>query len=239
MRETLRQLVVLQRVDDELAGVKLEAEGLPARCEAAEAERTASQAALEGIGEALKARELEQRGLESELADAEERIRHLESQTAQVKSNEAYHALLAEIDAGKQSKDDLEERILEAMEVVSEQRNALTAAEANARATNSRVDEELARIESRETELAKDRDRLSAARDEAANMLDPDARSRYERVVERRRPGIAIISKEVCTGCRVGIPPQDFVELISATSLLQCRTCKRVLVHRDMLGNGD
>lgn len=239
MRETLRQLVVLQRVDDELAGVKLEAEGLPARCEAAEGERTASKAALEGVGEALKARELEQRGLESELADAEERIRHLESQTAQVKSNEAYHALLAEIDAGKQSKDDLEERILEAMEVVSEQRNALTAAEANARATNSRVDEELARIESRETELAKDRDRLSAARDEAANVLDPDARSRYERVVERRRPGIAIISKEVCSGCRVGIPPQDFVELISATSLLQCRTCKRVLVHRDMLGNGD
>jgi hypothetical protein len=238
VRETLRQLVVLQRVDDELAGVKLEAEGLPARCEAAEAERSASQAALEEAGEALKARELEQRGLESELADAEELIRRLEGQTSQVKTNAAYHVLLAEIEAAKQAKDDLEERILETMDVVSEQRDALTGAEAKARATSSRVDEELARIESRETELAKDRDRLSAARDEAANVLDPDARSRYERVVERRRPGIAIISKEVCTGCRVGIPPQDFVELISATSLLQCRTCKRVLVHKDMLGSG-
>jgi hypothetical protein len=238
VRETLRQLVVLQRVDDELAGVKLEAEGLPARCEAAEAERSASQAALEEAGEALKARELEQRGLESELADAEELIRRLEGQTSQVKTNAAYHVLLAEIEAAKQAKDDLEERILETMEVVSEHRDALTSAEEKARATGSRVDEELARIESRVTELAKDRDRLGAARDQAADLLDPDARSRYERVVERRRPGVAIISQEVCSGCRVGIPPQDFVELISATSILQCRTCKRVLVHRDMLGNG-
>lgn len=238
MRETLRQLVVLQRVDDELAGVKLEAEGLPARCVAAEAERSASLVAVEEAAEALQTRELEQRRLESELADAEELIRRLLGQTSQVKSNEAYHALLAEIDAAKQAQDDLEERILEAMDMVSELRDALTAAEGQARATGARVDEELARIEARETELAKDRDRLGAARDQAADVLDPDARGRYERVVERRRPGVAIISKEVCSGCRVGIPPQDFVELISATSILQCRTCKRLLVHRDMLGDG-
>jgi predicted nucleic acid-binding Zn-ribbon protein len=237
VRETLRQLVVLQRVDDELAGVKLEVQGLPARCEAAEAERSASQVAAEAAAEALQARELEQRRLESELADAEEQIRRLQGQTSQVKSNEAYHALLSEIEAAKQAQDDLEERILESMEAVSELRDSLGGAEAQARATGARVDEELARIEARETELAKDQERLGAARDQAAELLDADARARYERVVERRRPGVAIISKEVCSGCRVGIPPQDFVEIISATSLHQCRTCKRLLVHRDMLGN--
>lgn len=239
MRKTLQKLVSLARVDDELKRVEDEAAALPGRAEAAEIERQEAEARAQQGRQAVEAQELEQRALEGRLADSEDRARHLEGQTAQVKSNEAYTTLLREIDEAKTTASTLEDSILEAMEALTEAREGLAEVEAAAVSVGQRVDGELERLAARGDELGKESERLRAARDAAAAELDVSVRSRYERVAARRRPAVAVVSKELCTGCRVGIPPQDYVDLISAARIVSCGSCKRVLVHEMMLVEAD
>ncbi len=235
MSEAIKKLVALQRVDDELARARVELAELPGLREAAEARRAESLEALEEARDAVRAHELEQRTFESGLSDAEERKRHLEGQSSQVKSNEAYTALLQEIEDAQRSIGEMEDKILEAMDVLEAAREALAVSEQRAAEAGASADGELARLAGRQAELDKDVERLVGARDVAAEALDPEVRRRYFKVVEKRRPALAVVTKEVCTGCRVGIPPQDFVDLLSAEDIVQCRTCKRILVHADGL----
>lgn len=235
MRETILKLVALQRVDDELDRTRIEIEGLPDLRTGANALQAESQEALEVAREAVRALDLEQRTLESGLADVEERKRHLEGQTSQVKSNEAYTALLREIEDAKVAIDGTEEKILEAMDALEEARQTQAAAEERASQVAARVAQELLRLDGRVVELDKDAERLTSARDAASDALDAEVRQRYFKVVERRRPALAIVTTELCTGCRVGIPPQDFVDLLSGNDIVQCRTCKRILVRADTL----
>lgn len=235
MRDTLRQLVALQQVDDELAGVEAEVAGLPALRQAAEADRASAEEALSAARARVEELELARRERERELASTEERRRDREGKTAAVKTNEEYTALLAEIEGLKQSGSELETTILEAMERVDEARQALSAAEKKAREVGARVDAQLARLEARAEELAGEQTRLTAARDEAAAKLPPDLLRKYQKVVERRRPGVAVVSTELCSGCRVGIRPQAFVNLISGETIEVCGSCRRILIHRSML----
>jgi predicted nucleic acid-binding Zn-ribbon protein len=236
VRDTLRKLVSLARVDDELKRVEAELAQLPGRAEAAEEERRSADARAQEAREAVEAQELEQRSLEGRLADSEERARHLEGQTAQVKSNEAYTTLLREIDDAKATASGLEDQILEAMEAVGEARERLAEAERDAAAVGARVDEERRRLAGLGDDLAKESERLRAARDAAAAELESADLARYEKVAAKRRPAVAVVSRELCSGCRVGIPPQDYVDLISAARVISCGSCKRILVHETMLG---
>ena len=65
--------------------------------------------------------------------------------------------------------------------------------------------------------------------------LPPELLGKYQKVVERRRPGVAVVSTELCSGCRVGIPPQAFVNLISGETIQVCGSCRRILIHKSML----
>lgn len=235
MRDTLRQLVALQQVDDELAGVEAEVAGLPGLRQAADADLAAAEETLAAARSRVEEVELARREQESELASTEERRRDREGKTAAVKTNEEYTALLAEIEGLKQSGGDLETASLEAMERVDEAREALSAAEKKAQEVGARVDALRKRLDARELELAGEQTRLTVARDEAAAKLPPDLLRTYQKVVERRRPGVVVVSTELCSGCRVGIPPQAFVNLISGTTIEVCGSCRRILIHKAML----
>ena len=175
------------------------------------------------------------RELEQQVAAAKEQKRHLEGQSANVKTNDQYRALMSEIKATEEAIEGFEDQEIEAMYAVDAAREALDAAEGTDRSLLGRVAEGLGQLDARAAELAKDRERLRSARDEAAGRLDADLVAAYERVVARRRPGVSVVTEELCSGCRVGIPPQDFVDLIQAQRIVECQRCKRILVHAKML----
>jgi len=235
MRESLRKLVALQQVDDDLARVRTELEALPKRRAAAEAEREAAEAALAEARGSLAAAERRVRELEAQVEDTEAHKQRLEGQSAMAKSNLAYTALMSEIAHAKERIEQLEAQEYEAIEAVDTARESLAAREKAARAVGARVREELARLEALGAELAKESERLELGRDEAASRLDPELYARYEKVAERRRPAVALISGEICSGCRVGIPPQSIVNMLSGQSIVACGSCKRILVHESAL----
>jgi hypothetical protein len=53
----------------------------------------------------------------------------------------------------------------------------------------------------------------------------------YDRIATRRRPAVVTITREICAGCRVDIPPQTYIELRRREKIVCCGRCQRILLY--------
>ncbi len=226
----MERLLELQRLDEELIAFEEEQGAAPGRRSRIEAGRSACETRISEAREALEHAETQQRQIETALQDQEALLKKLEGQQFQVKSNEAYTALLHEMDTAKRAISEGETRILEGMEAIETARAALATAEAEGAETRERLAAEESALDSRESELA-----AAAARvREARAVVRPDIESKllelYEKIAARRRPAVVLISNEMCLGCRVGIPPQSYIEILRLKRVVTCGHCHRILL---------
>ncbi len=231
MLEGLQQLIELQLVDDELVLLEQEQAGLPARRERVAAGRASCDAKLTAAKEGVQGAEAAQRDAERDLQDKEALLEKLEGQQFQVKSNEAYTALLSEMDQARQAISDCETRILESMEAIESARTAFAASEEELAVTRSSLDADEHAIDQRDTELSARIPELRELRDERKKGIEAELISLYDKIVARRRPAVVRITRESCTGCRVDIPPQNYIEILRGERLITCGNCQRILVH--------
>ncbi len=230
MVEGLRRLVELQKLDDELATLEEEHKGLPARREAFAVQQAAAETHLATSREAVRAAEAGQRQAEHDLQDREAAVAKLEGQQHQVKTNEAYTALLREIDRAREAISGCETRILEAMEAAQVCAEVTAAAEAAAKAARERAETGARSLLAREGELTARIEVLRAERVPARAKVERSLAELYERIATRKRPAVVIVTRPICTGCRVDIPPQIFVDLQSRKRVVTCERCLRILV---------
>ena len=118
MLDDLQLLIDLQKLDEQLVASEEESAGLPGRRAERAEMREAAQQRVVAAKEALQEAESEQRHAESALQDQEALIQRLEGQQFQVKSNEAYTALLREMEHAREAISDSETRLLEAMDAI-------------------------------------------------------------------------------------------------------------------------
>jgi predicted nucleic acid-binding Zn-ribbon protein len=233
--EGLKHLLDLQRLDDELGALEREHAAIPANRSRIAESRQTGQARVDTARRDLAAGEVAQRGAEKDLQDREALLQKLEGQQFQVRSNEAYTALLHEMDAARRAISDCETRILESMDVIETSRDGLRSAERAAREEGGRLDAEEKRLAEREVELTAEIARLREERVRLVAGIAAELRERYERIASRRRPAVVLISKELCEGCRVDIPPQSYIEILRGERVVTCGQCQRILVHQEKL----
>jgi predicted nucleic acid-binding Zn-ribbon protein len=222
-------------VDDELVVLQTDYDGLPGHRERIEAERSACEEQLEAAKQAVQDAEGGMRLVEGALQDQEALLQKLESQQFQVKSNDAYTALLSEMDHARGSISEHETKILEHMESIEQARGQLADAEKNVAETHSRLEAERRAIGARDEECTREIARLQALRAEVSPGVERELLSHYERVAKRRKPSVILVKEERCGGCRVGIPPQSFIEILRAEAIVTCGNCSRILIHADKL----
>jgi predicted nucleic acid-binding Zn-ribbon protein len=230
LRESLERLADLQACDDELWAREQEQAGLPARRKQLEDERAGADASALAAREALAQAEAAQRRVESELQDQEALRGRLESQQFQVKSNEAYTALLHEIERAQAAISDCETRLLEGMDAIESARASAAAAEGFARESRARLDGEARALDEREKQLDAELARLRGERDAVARACDRKLIEQYEKIATRRRPAVVRIQGTLCLGCRVDVPPQNCIEIQRAERVIVCGNCHRILI---------
>ncbi len=235
MLEGLRRLIELQRIDAELAKLDAELAGLPQRRAELRAMAEAAEASFADARAALAAAERERRSLEAEVADKEEELKRLHGQSTQVKTNEAYTALLREIEYARVAVSERETRILELMDEIDAAGSRLAKVEAEGSAVRARVEAEETAIETRAQALEKELTRARGERAQLEGLLDRALIVRYERIAKARTPAIAIAADELCLGCRVRIPPQTYNDAIRGESIVECGSCHRILVYEALL----
>jgi predicted nucleic acid-binding Zn-ribbon protein len=172
----------------------------------------------------------DRREAERTVKERQEQISKLQGQLYDVKTNEAYNALQAEVKQKKQEVGLLEERILEMMMSEDEYKKdgsqalqAVKAAESAVLADQNKIRQEMAELESQTAQL-------QAQWQAAAQSVEAQYLDRYVRLRDAKG-GLAMskIENDICQGCRLSIRPQAAIELQKYRALLYCDNCARIL----------
>jgi hypothetical protein len=231
----LQQLLELSRVDMQLAGLEEQRGAIPGRRAAALTQRGTSEKRLEDAREQVTQAEQAQRRSEAVAADQETLLRKLQGQQLQVKTNEAYTALLSEMERAQGAISEAETHVLEAMDAIEQSRGRLREVEAELRNVRAHTESEEQACDALEKQLSEQVAKLREARDAAASRLEARLLLRYEKIAPRRRPAVTFVVAQICNGCRVGIPPQVLIEIQRAAEPISCPNCNRILVLEDRL----
>jgi hypothetical protein len=129
--------------------------------------------------------------------------------------------------------EDQEIEIMEHAEAAQKEVVALTKSAKDAKAL---LDEQVARLATREESLMKELAELTANREALAGAVDANARARYERLSKSKGENVVVgVQHGVCGGCHMRLPAQVLVTCQAQLDLVTCINCGRILYYtRDM-----
>jgi len=217
----------------ELEGVVLDLErnkaALPVAIEKAESRGAAAKDSAAKLRADLEAAEKQRRTREAEAQDVAAKRDKLHAQSATVKTNKEYTALLHEIDAHSKRIAEIEDEILVAMETAETLGDEVRRADANARQVTQEVGKEVDELRARLAEVER---KLAAAIEDRLKILaelGSAVQKLYERAVKARGAGIARIEQGTCSGCHRTVPPEQ-INRVTAGEVHICVSCQRIFV---------
>ena len=193
-------------------------------------ELDAAEARVLRLRENERAAALNQRQLEAELADVEAKIKRDNTRmyAGQIVDPRELGSLERELANYGIQRDDLEQRVLEAMEHADAFAEEILASDIGARETRARWDAERPSLERQEVELAERLEQLQAERESALAGVNPQTVSTYSRLRAQSGHAVSVVRNGVCQWCRVNIPQKD-VQHARAGALVSCTNCERIL----------
>ncbi len=239
MRDTLRQLIEIERIDSEIDRLDGELKKFPAERRMITGEIEQAEQVVAAARAMLESEELEERRLESKMRDQEELILRLNHQTAQVSSNQAYTALQHELDAAEAAKTEFETLALEHMEAIDRAKEAIGAAQEKLRSLEALAPEKNRELDAREQGLEAERAENVSAREKVSVGVDAGILKRYEAIRRKRQPAIALLDGNSCSRCRIVLPRIRLSEIVRLEQVHECSSCKRLLAPATVLDEGD
>ncbi|MDR1578092.1 MAG: C4-type zinc ribbon domain-containing protein [Deltaproteobacteria bacterium] len=234
MKETIRTLIALQRLDNQLKKWRRVAVEGPEKLTLARVKLTALDAELGSVKAHLADNQRRRRELEAESTDLIERKGSNQTRQLKARNNEEYRAVLKEAESIAfqlaAREDELLALMEEAEKLEAKLPNLVKAQKAEAalfRAESASIEKEIAAGHAQE-ELAQ------VERTKLTESLPREALSRYM-IVSKNRDGQAIapVLDGLCQVCRLSVPPQLFNELQRNDKLLSCPNCARIIYWPD------
>jgi uncharacterized protein len=226
----IEQLVVLQKVDDEIVILERELETAPREIAELEAGVTEVEDEKAAMDDKISYLEGQRKRLESEIDTDSTKLKKSKNKLMMVANAKEYHAMMREMDnMEKQNRAREEERT-----AVDEELARVTEAKTQV----------LEKLDGIVTELTKDKanleGRLKSAksrlkelgvqRSTACEAVPKPILQRYEFIRERlSNPVIVAVDAGICSGCHISIPPQAFIELQKGQQILSCPNCQRLI----------
>ena len=214
---------IIRRLEEEKNTVPLEISELRRKIDGIQEESVKLESELE---ESRKERRKKEREVEEKI----EVLDKYRSQKNQVKTNDAYSALLKEIQDVEGEKTELEESILIFMERGEELSGLLE----KKKSILARSGEELSHLEEEDrkriAELEKELSRCLEQRGSTALKVDASLLPLYERI-RKAKDGLAfvLVKGGTCQGCFMELPPQMVNELMKGDKIVTCERCSRLL----------
>ena len=230
VHEQLKILAELQKIDVQIYGLKRELDAHPALQKKADEDFERKKSSLRAAEATLKEAQVRQKEKENDLLSKEEKIKKLQSQLYQLKSNKEYSAMDLEIKGLKADDSLLEEEILKMFDAVEVAKTAVTS-------EKKQLSSEEANFKEASDVLKKEGERIRAAvaefdekRKSYLPNIEPKLLAQYEKLLKSRE-GLAMVpvKNHSCGGCHLGLPPQVINEIQMHDKLIVCESCTRIL----------
>lgn len=230
MQDDLKQLLKLQELDQTLDQFRLELKKIPARIAELQTQIQEIQFQFEEKKKRFIALEVERKNKEMELANQEEKIRKHETELNAVKSNEAYKALLSEIETAKKQKGLIEDEILRNFEDADQLKVELKKDEISLKEQQKKLEQEIAELKSQIQKSEKALQEELQEREKFVPSIKKELLTIYEYIREKKG-GVAIVSieGECCLGCNTHLTPSTINEVKKGKNLVRCEDCSRIL----------
>lgn len=242
-----KALVDLQKKDTALAALAARAAAVPARIAALRKTFEEKKLAMNAARAAFLALQAKKKGIELNIAAAEESVRKHQRELNQVKDNNVFKALLSEIEHDKKVKDDLETEELGVLEEIDQASAQDKSIQNEVKAIEGTLNTEIAVLEAEGHKLAHDMELATAERTAAAAAITPDLVEKYE-AIRAGKGSLAIAEahedpsngKLSCGGCHMSMTPQKMLDLKKHDTLTVCSDCRRLMyLEKTIYGDKD
>ena len=230
MLPELERLIGLQELDKEILDLSLNLDRLPQELNKKDQEMAALEAEKSACSQELETLQGQLREMEAEVTDLEEGIKASRQRLMDISKELELKAMLKEIGFREDQRDQKETRVLELLDQVEAQKQALAEKEQALQELQKDYKRQAAEVAVRVEELEQQRAVLEEKRDVLKKELPAPLLKRYD-FIRQRRNGSAIseVKEGVCLGCHMNILPQQFIDLQKGEDLIQCPHCQRIL----------
>ena len=232
MHPAIPLLLELQKTDNEIASLRANLDTAPKRIREADAKLSGARAAVASAKDALAQIVAVRRKTEFEVAEWRERAKKFRGQTAAVKTNEAYKALLHEIANAEMEISKAEDTQLDQMMAAEEAEKNVKSAEVVLRESEQTIAAERKEIENHAREVNRKMLTDISARERIAAQVPEEILDVYSRAAKRHH-GVALAQavNEQCRGCGMRLLPHTYQEIRRPESqeIHTCETCGCIL----------
>jgi uncharacterized protein len=234
VQKVLQDLHDLQNVDGRLRDIRARLASFPKKIAESDARVAASKAELETSKASQLATIKDRKKYELDVEQWKERVRKYKDQSSQVKTNEAYKALLHEVQLAEDEIAKAEDRLLEQMVAGEEFDRRVKASERALKEVEDVARAARAKIEADKAANEKDLAALEAERSRVSTEIPEDLLDHYNRIVKKHN-GVALaeVVDEKCSACGMRVRPHVFQEMRRAGTdeMFHCETCTRILYY--------
>jgi uncharacterized protein len=235
LREKLKVLAELQKVDLEIASLQKAADVYPKQVGELDKELAAARSALEAERNRLLDLDRQKRTLEQNIADEKEKVKKWESRLSEQRSTREYAALAREIDIAKKANLTSAEEVGELAKQQIAAREAVKGKEQEFAARQDQIGGKIAELK-KQIEGAQVQTReLQSKRDHATKTVDRQLLQRYDQVRKKRMPALVAVLGGTCQGCNMNVPPQLYNTLRSTMGSDLCPSCHRIIYAAEAL----
>ncbi|MCA9498648.1 MAG: C4-type zinc ribbon domain-containing protein [Nitrospirales bacterium] len=230
MNLQLQYLINLQKFDLRIFQIQDQLRKAPELLKSAESPLQDILARLQVLKNTSESLVKQRRSAERELATQEEQLQKIRNRLSELKTNKEYQAHLFEIELARKKKDSIEENVLEMMERVEQNQQAIKELEEQTTEVQKAFDIEKARLETHFANLANELADLDRQQNTLAELVDKPLLLRYNRLKTMRKGyAVAQLRHGACGGCQLQLPPQLVAEVKRGDELLDCSYCHRIL----------
>lgn len=230
MKEKLKTLIELQRLESEAAHIKLKLSRVDGLLEALDAGVAESESGLHEIQARLNELQKQYRLHESDIQTNQARIKKSREKLGSVKNNKEYQSILKEIEDMQAKNSLIEDEVIAILEQIETIEQAIQDHRVETEKVKSRNDIEKKTIEQ---DAAQNREKLAQLEleiEKITSQVEPALLKKYRLIKEQTR-GVAIVAVRdaVCQGCNLNIPPQMYNDLQRFEALKVCPFCQRII----------
>jgi len=232
MDAQLEMLVRLQELDREAALLRQKIAEIAPQIEESRLHLAVAEKELTEGKERVEHAKKERRQAERDLDAQIEKLRKFEEQQGKVKTNKEYQALMGELETLKVAETAAEDRILALMEGQAEAERLLPGLTAEVARERAGFQEKEKVLRAAEAKLREELAAAESARGAVVATLEQASLQTYQRI-QKLRGNLVVVEarEEFCLGCRTKLPPQQFMEAMSNSTLKACPHCHRILFY--------
>jgi len=234
----IEQLIVLQRVDNEILNLEKTIEEAPKKVASIKERLDIQKNQKAEVEEKIRMLKEQEDKLNKEIEEDNSKIKKSKNKLMMVENSREYHAMMREMDNLEKTNRMREEEKLAVEEDLTTQNNLLASLDSEISRLEAEYEEMQRNLDSQLKEAEARREELKKERENAQQEIPKPILSRYEFIRSRlNNPVIVPVEEGVCTGCNISIPPQSFIELQKGQQILSCPNCQRLIFWRNHFDN--